>query len=59
MLEINEAYKGLYISLVLQSGPIMDSGDFHGVHCNLVHRNDQSKVFNLPLVKLIFLWAEE
>ena len=59
IVEINEVYKGLYVSLVLQGGPIIDSGDFHGVHHNFVLQNDQSKVLDLPLVKLTFLWAEE
>jgi len=58
-VEINEVYKGLYVSLVLQSGPITDSSDFHGVYRNFVLQNDQSKVLDLPLVKLTFLWAEE
>ena len=58
-VEINKAYEGLYVSLVLQGRLIADSSDFHRVHCNFVLRNDQSEVLNLPLVKLTFLWAEE
>jgi len=59
MVEINEAYESLHVSLVLWDGPIMDSSDFHRVHHNFVLQNDQSKVFNLPLVELTFLQAEE
>ena len=58
-VEINKAYESLYISPVFQSGPIVDSGNFHGVYHNFVLQDDQSEVFNLPLVELIFLWAEE
>jgi len=36
MVEINKAYEGLYISLVLRGGSIADSGDFHRVHHNFV-----------------------
>jgi len=59
MVEINEAYESLYISPVLWGGPIADSSDFHGVHRNFILRNDQSEVFNLPLVELTFLQVEE
>jgi len=41
-IEVNEAYEGLYISPVLQDGPLVDSGDFNRVHRDLVLRNDQS-----------------
>jgi len=58
-VEINEAYEGLYISLVLQGRPIMNSGNFHGVHCNFVLQNDQFKVLDLPPVELTFLQAEK
>ena len=58
-VEINEAYKGLYISPVLQGGPIADSGDFHGVHHNFVLQNDQSEVLDLPSVEPTFLRVEE
>ena len=58
-IEVNEAYKGLHISPVLQDGPLVDSGDFNRVHHDLVLRNDQSKVFNLLLVELILLQTKE
>jgi len=58
-VEINKAYEGLYISLVLRGRPIADSGDFYKVHRNFVLQNDQSKVLDLPLVELTFLWAKE
>ena len=59
MVEINEVYKGLYVSSVLRDGPIVDSGNFHRVHHNFVLRNDQSEILDLPPVELTFLWAEE
>ena len=59
MIEVNEAYESLDVSLVLQGGPITDSGDLNRVHCNFVLCNDQSKVFDLLLLELIFLQAKE
>jgi len=59
MVEVNEAYESLHISLVLWDGPLVDSGDFNRVHRNLVLRDDQSKVFNLLLVELTFLQMEK
>ena len=35
-VEVNEAYKGLHISPVLQGGPLADSGNFNRVHRDLV-----------------------
>ena len=55
MVEVNKAYKGLHVSLVLRDGPLIDSGNFNRVHCNLVLRDDQPEVFNLLLVELTFL----
>ena len=40
MVEVNEAYKSLHISLVLQGGPITDSGNFNKVHLDLVLWDD-------------------
>ena len=58
-VEVNKAYEGLYVSPVLWSGLLADSGNFNRVHCDLVLRNDQPEVFNLLLVELTFLWTEE
>ena len=58
-VEINKAYENLYVSPVFWDGPIMDSGDFHGVYRNFVLRNDQSEVFKLFLVEFTFLQVEE
>ena len=58
-VEINKAYESLYISPVLQGGPVMNSGNFNRVHHNFVLQDDQSKVFNLLPVKLTFLQIEE
>ena len=59
MVEINKACEGLYISPVLWGGPITDSGNFYGVYCNFIFRNDQFEVLDLPLVELTFLQTEE
>jgi len=59
MVEVDEAYESLHVSPVLQGGPIVDSGDFNWVHCNLVFQDDQSEVFDLLLMELTLLWAEE
>ena len=59
MVEVNKAYKGLYISPVLQSRPLADSSDFNWVHRNLVFRDNQSEVFDLLLMELTLLWVEE
>jgi len=59
MVEVNEVYKGLHISLVLQDRPFVDFGNFNRVHCNLILRNDQSEVFNLLPVELALLRTEE
>jgi len=51
-VEVNEAYKSLYVSSVLQSRPVIDSSDFNRVHRNLVLRDDQSEVFDLLPMEL-------
>ena len=35
-VEVNEAYEGLHVSPALWGGPLADSGNFNGVHRNLV-----------------------
>jgi len=59
MVEVNEALESLHISSVLWDRPLVDSSDFNRVHCDLVLRDDQSKIFNLLLMELTFLWMEE
>ena len=58
-VEINKAYEGLHVSLVLRSGPIVYSSDFNGIHCNFVLQDDQFEVFNLLPVELTFLQVEK
>jgi len=43
-VEVNEAYKSLHVSLVLQNKPIADSSNFNRVYLNLVFWDDQSEV---------------
>jgi len=59
MVEVNKVYESLHVSPVFWSGPITNSGDFHRVYCNFVLQDDQSKVFNLLPVELIFLQAKK
>ena len=59
MIEVNKAYEGLHVSLVLWDGLLVDSGDFNRVHHDLVLQNDQPEVFNLLPVELTLLWMEE
>ena len=59
MVEVNKAYESLHISLVLWDGLLTNSGDFNRVYCDLVLRDDQSKIFNLLSVELTFLQTEE
>jgi len=59
MVEVNKAYESLHISPVLQDRLLVDSGDFNKVHRDLVLQDDQSEVFNLLPVELIFLQMEE
>ena len=54
-VEVNEAYEGLHISLVLWDRPLVDSSNLNRVHCNLVLGDDQPKVFNLLPVELTLL----
>ena len=58
-VEVNKAYKGLYISSVLQGRLLMDSGNLNRVHCYLVLWDDQSKVLDLPPMELTLLQTEE
>ena len=58
-VEVDEVYESLHVSPVLQSRPIVDSGDFNWVHCNLVFQDDQSEVFDFLLMELTLLRAEE
>ena len=55
MVEVDEAYESLHVSPVLQSRPIVDSGNFNWIHHNLVFQNDQSEVFNLLPMELTLL----
>ena len=58
-VEVNKACESLYISLVLWSRPIADSGNFNRIYLDLVLQDDQSKILNLLLMELILLWVEE
>jgi len=58
-VEVNKAYESLYVSLVLQDGPVTDFSNFNRVHLDLVLRDDQSKVLNLLSIELTLLQVEE
>ena len=59
MVEVDETYESLYISLVLRDGLLADSGDLNRVHHNLVLRDDQFQVFNLLPMEFTLLQTEE
>jgi len=58
-VEVDEAYKSLHVSLVLQGELIANSGDFNWVHHNLVFQDDQSEVFDLLPMELTLLRVKE
>ena len=58
-VEVDETYESLYISPVLQDGPLVDSGNLNRVYHNLVLRDDQFQIFNLLPVEFTFLQIEE
>jgi len=59
MVEVNEAYESLHVSLVLQDRPVTDSSNFNRVHLDLVLQDDQSEVLNLLPMELTLLQVEE
>jgi len=59
MVEVNEAYESLHVSLVLQGRPVTDSSNFNRVHLDLVLQDDQSEVLNLLPMELTLLQVEE
>ena len=58
-VEVNKAYESLHISPVLWDEPIADSGNLNRVYLDLVLRDDQSEVVNLPPMEFTLLWVEE
>ena len=59
MVEVNEVYEGLHISLVLQDRPLADSSNLNQVHLDLVLQDNQSKVLNLLPIKPTLLQVEK
>jgi len=59
LIEVHKAKEGLDLLDLYWGWPLHDPMDFHQIHGNMVFRDDQSKVLNLPLLKLTFLWLEK
>ncbi|SRR5258708_10598720 len=58
-IEVHKAKEGLDLLYLCQGRPFHDSADLHQIHGDVVFQDDQSKVLNLLLLKLAFLWLEK
>ncbi len=58
-IEVHKAKEGLDLLDLHWGWPLCDPVDFCQIHGNMVFQDDQSKVLNLPLLKLTFLWLEK
>src|SRR6266436_4117968 len=59
LIEVHKAKEGLDLLDLHWGQPFHNSTDFHWIHSHMVFQDDQSKVFNLLLLKLAFLWLEK
>jgi len=58
-IEVHKAKEGLNLLYLCRGRPFCDSTDLHQIHGNMVFQDDQSKVLNLLLLELAFLWLEK
>jgi len=58
-IEVHKAKEGLDLLYLCQGRPFCDSTDLCQIHGDMVFQDDQSKVLNLLLLKLTFLWLEK
>ena len=58
-IEVHKAKEGLDLLDLCWGQPFHDSVDLHWIHSHIIFRDDQSKVFDLLLLKLPFLWLEK
>src|SRR5258708_23189767 len=59
LIEVHKAKEGLDLLDLHWGQPFHDSLDLCQIHSHMVFRDDQSKVFDLLLLKLAFLWLEK
>src|SRR5260221_318694 len=58
-IEVHKAKEGLDLLDLHWGWPLCNSMDLHRIHSNMVFQDDQSKVFDLLLLELAFLWLEK
>src|SRR5258708_20245172 len=58
-IEVHKAKEGLDLLDLHWGWPLHDSMDLHWIHTDVVLQNDQSKVLDLLLLELAFLWLEK
>src|SRR5258708_40111657 len=58
-IEVHKAKEGLDLLDLHWGWPLCNSTDLHQIHSNMVFQDDQSKVFDLLLLKLAFLCLEK
>src|SRR5258707_5641564 len=58
-IEVHKAKEGLDLLDLCWGRPLHNSADLCWIHSNMVFQDDQSEVFDLPLLKLAFLWLEK
>src|SRR5260221_12772249 len=59
LIEVHKAKEGLDLLDLCWGQPLHNSADLCWVHGDMVFQDDQSKVFDLLLLELAFLWLEE
>jgi hypothetical protein len=58
-VEVGEPQEGLDFLLGLRGWPFCDAGDFHGIHLNVVVRDDNAEILDLLLFKLTVRGTQE
>src|SRR5258708_21886935 len=59
LVEVHKAKEGLDLLDLRWGQSLHNSVDLHWVHSDMVFQDDQSKVFDLLLLELAFLWLEK
>ena len=59
LVEVHKAKEGLDLLDLCWGQPLCNSVDLCQIHSNVVFQDDQSKVFDLLLLELAFLWLEK
>src|SRR5258708_3237331 len=58
-IEVHKAKEGLDLLDLNWGWPLCNSADLCRIHSDMVFQDDQSKVFDLLLLELAFLWLEK